>query len=574
MKNNLLSASVLAFGLVVSSLIVTNGAFAQTAEDSIQFPIAELGGCKDKESCKTYCDDESHLDACLAFAEKNSLMSGEELSIAKKFAAAGAKGPGGCTGKDECEMYCDDINHIDACVAFAEKTGILPPEQLAEAKQVQAAIAKGVKPPACRGKKECDAYCENPGNMKECIAFGEASGFLKGRELDDAKKMITAIENGATPPACRGREACEAYCSEPDNMEACMTFAQAAGFMTPEEAQNSEKMLVALRKGVKPPACRGKEECDTYCSDSAHADECIQFAVAAGFMNEKEAEISKRTGGKGPGGCVGKDACEAFCGDPNNQDTCISFAKDNGMISEEDAGRMQEGQKKFRESMQSIPPEVEGCLKTALGDDAFEKMKSGQAMPTQDTGEKMGFCFSQMGPPQGQDGRQGEELGQEGRERMQSPQGQEQLGRPEQFMQIEGEPGQIPPYGQRPPDGQRPPEGQWSQEGQRPPEGEFAPGMYPNQPPPEEQTQPDVGVPSSAYQEQYQEQYQQQYQQEYQQQYQEQYQQTQFVPGGEMMTAPPAEQSVPIEPTAPQSSNFDLNSSLASVWTAFIEVVF
>ncbi|TSC64420.1 MAG: hypothetical protein G01um101491_289 [Parcubacteria group bacterium Gr01-1014_91] len=114
MKNNLLSASVLALGLVVSSLIVTNGALAQTAEDSIQFPIAELGGCKDKEACKTYCDDESHLDACLAFAEKSGLMSGEELSTAKKFAAAGAKGPGGCTGKDECEAYCDDINHIDA----------------------------------------------------------------------------------------------------------------------------------------------------------------------------------------------------------------------------------------------------------------------------------------------------------------------------------------------------------------------------------------------------------------------------------------------------------------------------
>ncbi|TSC64421.1 MAG: hypothetical protein G01um101491_290 [Parcubacteria group bacterium Gr01-1014_91] len=392
--------------------------------------------------------------------------------------------------------------------------------------------------------------------MKECIAFGEASGFLKGRELDDAKKMITAIENGATPPACRGREACEAYCSEPDNMEACMTFAQAAGFMTPEEAQNSEKMLAAIRKGVKPPACRGKEECDTYCSDSAHADECIQFAVAAGFMDEKEAEMAKRTGGKGPGGCVGKDACEAFCGDPNNQDVCISFAKDNGMISEEEAGRMQEGQKKFRESMQNIPPEVEDCLKTALGDDAFEKMKSGQAMPTQDTGEKMGSCFSQMGPPQGQ----------------------EQQGRPEQFMQREGEPGQMPPYGQRPPDGQRPPEGQWSQEGQRPPEGQFAPGMYPNQPPPEGQTQPDAGVPSSAYQEQYREQYQQQYQQEYQreyqQQYQEQYQQTQFVPEGEMMTAPPIEQPPPIEPTAPQSSNFDLNSSLASVWAALMGLVF
>src|SRR3989344_2962213 len=138
MKNDLLSASVLSVGLVVSSLIIANGAFAQTAPPEIQFPVAELGGC---------------------------------------------------AGKDACEAYCDDISHIDACIAFAEKTGILPPEELAEAKQVQAAIAKGVKPPACRNKKECDVYCEDPSHMKECITFGEAAGFLGGRGLEDAQKM-------------------------------------------------------------------------------------------------------------------------------------------------------------------------------------------------------------------------------------------------------------------------------------------------------------------------------------------------------------------------------------------------
>ena len=334
MKNNLLSASILGVGLIVSSLIVANGAFAQTEPSGIQFPVAELGNCKDKNACKTYCDDVSHADVCLAFAEKNNLMSKGEIDTAKKFMKAGAKGPGGCTGKEACQAYCDDIKNIDACIAFAEKTGILPPSELAEAKQVQAAIAKGVKPPACRGKKECDAYCEDSSHMKECIAFGEAAGFLQGKELEDARKMITAINNGATPPPCKGREACEVYCSEPDHMEACMTFAQAAGFMTPEEAQNSGKMLAALKKGVKPPACRGKEACDAYCSEPAHADECIQFAEAAGFMSAKEAEMAKRTGGKGPGGCTGKDACEAFCGNPDNQDACINFAKENGMISE------------------------------------------------------------------------------------------------------------------------------------------------------------------------------------------------------------------------------------------------
>ena len=550
MKNKLLSASVLCFGLIVSAVIVANGAYAQTGPETIQFPIVELGNCKNKEECKKYCDDAKHVDACIAFAEKNNLMSQEELSTAKKFIASGGRGPGGCTGQKSCQNYCDDINHIDSCVAFAEKTGILPPEQLAEAKQVQSAIAKGVKPPACRGKKECDAYCEAPGNMKECIAFGEASGFLRGRELDDAKKMVTAIENGATPPACRGREACDAYCSEPDHMEACMTFAQAAGFMTPEEAQNSEKMLVALRKGVKPPACRGKEECDTYCSDPTHSDECIQFAVAAGFMDEKEAEMAKRTGGRGPGGCVGKDACEAFCGAPANQEACIDFGRENGMISEEDAGHMQEGQQKFRESMQNVPSEVEDCLKRVLGSDTFEKMQSGQSMPPRDAAEKMGSCFSQMGPPLGQ---------------------QEQQGSP---PMVEGQNrGPMPPDGQRSPEKRftprmypnQPPDGQ--REGMRPPGEPFAPGTYPSQPPP-----PPDGS-SGAYQNQ----------------------QTRLAPWTEQVaptsgesasfTQPPpppdpevgapeapALQAAQIESTAPQSFNFSPGSLVAAVANALFGI--
>ncbi|MDO8594775.1 MAG: hypothetical protein Q7R93_04675 [bacterium] len=575
MKNNLLSASILAFGLVVSSLIMVNGVSAQTPLDTIQFPVAELGNCKDKSACKVYCDDPSHIDACVTFAEKNGLMS---------------------------------------------------PEQLAEAKQVQAAIAKGVKPPACNGKKECDAYCEEPSHMKECIAFGEASGFLKGRELEDAKKVIVAIDNGATPPACKGKEACDAYCSEPDHIEACMTFAKAAGFMTPEEEQNSEKMMMAIRKGVKPPNCRGREACDAFCAEPAHTDECINFSIAAGFMTEKEAEMAKKTGGKGPGGCIGRDACDAFCNNPENQQACIDFGRENGMISEEEVGRMQEGQKKFRESMQNLLPETADCMKKILGEDTFEKMKNGQAMPPRDSGEKMSSCFSQMGPPSGeqreQQGPPGSGWGmppasampQEARDCVKSAIGEEafakfqagSLGPNEQsgFFEkakscFEGIAGpdqqgqrQMRPQGQQVvPGAQFMPrlEGQAPPEGQPPPGEPFAPGTYPNQPPPEGQfpppgeqfapgTYPSPEGTSGAYPNQ----------------------QIQYAPGtepvapisggtepaplpppptesgtdGEIVPMEPILQAQPIEQTAPQSSNFDLKSSLAAVITAFREFAF
>ncbi|OGG93442.1 hypothetical protein A2609_01810 [Candidatus Kaiserbacteria bacterium RIFOXYD1_FULL_47_14] len=497
MKNNLLFASILGVGLIVSSLIVVNGAFAQTTPYTIKYPITELGNCKSKDACKN---------------------------------------------------YCDDPNHIDACVTFAEKNGMLSSEQLAEAKQVQAAIAKGIKPPACNGKKECDAYCEEPIHMKECISFGEASGFLKGKELQDAKKMIVAIDNGATPPACKGKEACDAYCSDRSHIEACMTFAQAAGLMTPEEAQNSEKMMAAIKKGFMPPDCRGKEACDAYCAESAHTDECINFSIAAGFMTEKEAEMAKKTGGKGPGGCIGKDACDAFCNTPDNQQTCMNFARDNGIISEEETQRMQEGQQKFKDSMQNIPAEVEDCMKTILGDSSFEKIKSGQTIPPRDMSEKVDSCFSKMGSPREKQPGKGGDIPPAGQGQMMAPGDQQTPGT--QFVP-RMEPGDGPTQGQ---DGE---------------DIQFAPGTSANQPPsPEGQQAPGtLFVPrveievnnqlppegtSGAYPNQ----------------------QVQFAPGTQPMmpTSGGTEPTpLPTGSTAPQSFNFDLNSSFAAVITAFQE---
>ncbi|MDP2638995.1 MAG: hypothetical protein Q8P06_02395 [Candidatus Azambacteria bacterium] len=318
------------------------GSVAWAQERNIQFPVKELGDCQDKSSCKSYCDKPENIEACIAFAEKNDLMSKDEIKRAKKFITAGSKGPGGCNGKDNCENFCNNITNIDECVAFAEKNDLMPPEELKEARMVQAAIKRGVKPPPCGGKQACDTYCEDPSHMEECISFGAEAGFIQGRELEDARKMLTAIKRGVKPLPCKGKKGCDAYCSSPDNMEICMNFAMEAGFMDESEKADSQKMLKALKKGVRPPNCRGRDECDAYCSEDAHVEECINFSVAAGFMDEKDAEMAKRTKGKGPGDCKGKDECKAFCNNPDNQETCFNFGKDNGLIPEADLKRMEE----------------------------------------------------------------------------------------------------------------------------------------------------------------------------------------------------------------------------------------
>src|SRR3989338_4698512 len=89
--------------VVISLALIGSIAWAQ----DIQFPVKELGNCQDKSSCKSYCDKPENAKACVNFAEKNNLMSKEEVETAKKFIAAGNKGPGGCSGKNECETYCN-----------------------------------------------------------------------------------------------------------------------------------------------------------------------------------------------------------------------------------------------------------------------------------------------------------------------------------------------------------------------------------------------------------------------------------------------------------------------------------
>ncbi|MDD5051088.1 MAG: hypothetical protein PHV93_05140, partial [Candidatus Pacebacteria bacterium] len=252
---------------------------------------------------------------------------------------------------------------------------------------------------ACGNKAACDAYCESSDHMEECVTFGEAAGFLQGKELEDAKKMLTAIKSGVKPLPCQGKDACDQYCASPDNMEACINFAIEAGFMSDSEKADSQKMLQALKKGVKPPSCNGKEACDAYCATEEHFSECTDFAVAAGFMSEEDAVMAKKTGGKGPGGCRNQEECDAFCNNPDNQQACFDFAKENGLISEEDMKKINEGAQQFNQSFVEMPPAVVDCIASQVGGaDQLEKMKSGALMAPKNIGDIMSRCVEIAGP--------------------------------------------------------------------------------------------------------------------------------------------------------------------------------
>lgn len=385
-------------GVAIIALVAVSIIVQATSEEDIVFPVRELGNCKSEQECESYCDKPENIVVCVNFAQKHNLMSEEEAEKALKFAATGGKGPGGCTSEESCESYCNDVNNINECIAFAEENDLLPPEELKEAKQVQAALAKGATlPGGCRNKNECDAYCENPNNMEVCLAFAEAAGFIPEEKLAEAKQALAAIKKGVKPPPCRGKKECDTYCAEPNNFEQCITFAEAAGFVSAEEA------AMARKTGGKGPGnCKSKEECDKFCDDENNFQVCLTFAEEHGFMSKEEAEMARKTGGKGPGGCKSKESCEAFCQDPTNQETCVNFAMEHGLMSQEDLTRMEEGKTKIQELFSQATPEVISCLNSKLGEEQVAKLRAGTAMPSESLGDVFRTCFEGVMMQQGQ----------------------------------------------------------------------------------------------------------------------------------------------------------------------------
>jgi len=308
---------------------------------SIQYPIPELGNCESKEACARYCDSAEHQYACLNFAARYGLMSQDEIEKARNI--VGKTGPGGCTGA-ACKTYCDNIAHIDECVTFAEANNLMSPDELAEAKLVRAAIRdRGLTTPgACTSKKSCDAYCGDPAHMEECILFAKEAGFMKAEEQADA-----------------------------------------------------EKMLAAIKKGAKPLPCRGKDECDAFCGVEENFSQCIEFAEAAGFMSQEEAAMARKTGGKGPGGCR-RDECKTYCENPTHEEECIRFAEENGLLPEEDRAHMQEGLQQFQKALNEAPPEVAECLQNAIGAETLEALRAGTKRPSRNLGDQMKACFEKI----------------------------------------------------------------------------------------------------------------------------------------------------------------------------------
>lgn len=444
--------AIAALGVFVAALFAAYTALSSSPFD-IEFPIPELENCADKTACRAYCEDAKHQDACRAFAEKHGLGASKQEADETLQKLERDGGPGDC--------------------------------------------AKDAKNPALA----CKRYCDDVAHIEECVAYAKEHELMKGRELEEAEKVLSALRRGVKlPPQCKDARSCKEVCEDPADIKtarACFEFGKEAGLLPPDvSVEQAEKAFSALEKGEGPfKSFAEMRQCDNPPTDEL-MQKCIEFAEKAGFMSAEEAEIVKKTGGKGPGGCRGKEQCEAYCREHGEE--CFAFAQDHGLIREEDKERMREGINHMREALERAPEEVAACIRSVVPE--LDAILAGEKPASPKIGDAMRRCFEKHFRNQrrfGEGGERGEFNG--------GPM---------------GGPGGMPPQGVN--------------------HGEGAPSMPPQ------------------FNQQFKEEYQKQFQQQFDRQYQEQYreQMRQFMPGqmpppggampppGGMM--PPADGTMPL----------------------------
>ncbi len=318
-------------GLIPASELKDAEAVLQAIQLGIKPPP-----CAGKEECDIYCSESEHLDECLTFGIAAGFIEAEEAEMVRK---TGGKGPGGCRGKKECDIYCNIPENMEECINFGIKYGMMPQDEIEDAKMMLEAIKKGVKPPACGSSEECDAYCSQPEHMEECTNFAVAAGFMTAEEAKEGKKMTEGGMMGG-PGGCKDKEECEAFCDNPDHMQECMKFAEKYGLMPDEEIEKFKK-IQELGETKGPGGCKNQQECDAYCSDEEHQQECFEFGVKMGFIGQKETDRMRKMeevgpNNRGPGGCETQAQCEYICSQPQYMEECMNYSKDKGLMSEKD----------------------------------------------------------------------------------------------------------------------------------------------------------------------------------------------------------------------------------------------
>lgn len=304
---------------------------------------------------------------------------------------------GNCTDQGNCELFCEKTENMSICLDYAEKQSLVSSEELLVAKKAVSKIQAGETPGKCKTKQECQNFCENNvTNIKECLGFANEIGVPES-ELGQARKVALALERGGEMPGgCTGKNSCETYCADTTHIDECLNFAEKAEMFSASDIAEARKVAPFLKSGETPGKCQTKNDCKVYCDDSNHFEECITFAEKTGLVSKEDAEMAKKAGGNGPGNCKNKIECMAYCNNQAHADECANFAIQRDLVDEKTKDLIQNGVSQMKQALDSAPSEakvkIEACL-NGVFEGNLSGVLNGSYKITQEKGDLIQPCF-------------------------------------------------------------------------------------------------------------------------------------------------------------------------------------
>jgi len=148
-------------------------------------------------------------------------------------------GPGGCTTVDECATFCSQSQHGVACLDFAKKHGLMSDQEIQKAEQ----LINRYGPGGCIGQS-CQIYCSTVNHQEECLKFALDNHFISPTEADNirnSQKLQRGLKTFGGPGGCTTEEQCQTYCSEATHVEECLSFGQKTGVFNQQEVQQRKQ---------------------------------------------------------------------------------------------------------------------------------------------------------------------------------------------------------------------------------------------------------------------------------------------------------------------------------------------
>ena len=352
--------------------------------DDVSYPIQELGNCGSVLECMAYCDIKENQVTCIDWAASRKIVPESEARKVRDINKAEEEfepGPGGCVSPRECDTYCRVEENLRECMDYSVRKGYISQE---EAEKIIMKAEKG-GPGGCKSKNECENFCRNPENADECFSFvvdegkitKEEAEFMKGRMREgprrpkqptpeeegiDAEKVQTLLKEQTGPGGCKNMQECQKYCMDFNHAQECMEFAVKHQITKTPEALERIKKISQIKSG--PGGCMGPEECDSYCSKEENRDECFRFTKENKLMSEeeimkmeREIEIVKKFeegNMTGPGGCKNPEECNKFCNDSTNIEECINFGGQHGMLNKQTVQQMMGKTQEARQKLMEV----------------------------------------------------------------------------------------------------------------------------------------------------------------------------------------------------------------------------